>query len=119
VAFLPFDLVPTHAAASALGRALDRIEVLALCAALRHRCSLVAARQQIASSDRHLAFSTRITAQGDLVMEMDPGDPRLPRQPVLEDELRRASRAAKETATRPRACAAADTRAASAGPSVS
>jgi len=39
-----------------------------------------------------LAFCSRIGAQGDLILELDVGDPRLGDRIVLEEELQRASK---------------------------
>lgn len=91
-AYLPFLFIPSHAAANALGRRADRAAVLALKAILQHGKSLEVAHQQIRYGRHDLAFSSRITRNGDLVVELDLGDPRLCHRLVLEEELRRADR---------------------------
>jgi len=90
--FLPFLFLPTHAASRLIGRDRDKVAVLALQAILRSHRSLEVAHQQIRWREHHLAFSSRITAGGELVVELDVGDPRLEHRLVLEDELRGARR---------------------------
>ncbi len=94
-AYLPFLFVPSNAAANALGRNADRVAVLALKAILQHSKSLEVAHQQIRSGRHDLAFSSRVTKNGDLIMELDLGDPRLCHRLVLEEELRRAGRSVR------------------------
>jgi hypothetical protein len=89
---LPFLFLPTHAAARLVGRERDTVAVLALRAILRSHKNLEVAHQQIRYREHHLAFSSRITAGGDLVVELDVGDERLADRLVLEDELRGAGR---------------------------
>jgi len=89
-AFLPFKFLPTHAARAALGRELEAAAILALRAILRHHRSLEIAHQQISFRQVPLAFSSRITERGELVMDIDVGDPRLAGRLILEDELREA-----------------------------
>jgi hypothetical protein len=91
-AFLPFHVALSHAVAEKLGRRAERAAVLALRAILRNHRQLEVAHQQIQFGGHHLAFSSRITARGDLVIELDLGDPRLEGRIVLEDELRQATR---------------------------
>ena len=93
-AYLPFVLIPSHAARSLLGADLDKVGVLALRAILRHRKSLEVAHQQIRYRRHDLAFSSRIGSQGDLVLELDIGDPNLAGRLVLEEDLQRAARKA-------------------------
>ena len=89
-AYLPFVLIPSHAARHLLGADLDKVGVLALRAILRHRKSLEVAHQQIRYRRHDLAFSSRIRGRGDLVLELDIGDPRLEDRLILEEDLRRA-----------------------------
>jgi hypothetical protein len=91
-AYLPFLFIPSHAAANALGRNADRVAVLALKAILQHGKSVEVAHQQIHYGRHDLAFSSRVTKNGDLIMELDLGDPRLCNRLVLEEELRQAGR---------------------------
>lgn len=86
-AFLPFKIVPTHAARNAVGRDLDAVAVLALRAILRHNKSLEVAHQQIRYRHLHLAFSSRVTSNGDLIIDLDVGDPRLADRLILEHDL--------------------------------
>jgi hypothetical protein len=90
--FLPFLSVPSHAAARRIGRDRDKVAVLALRAILKTHKSLEVAHQQIRYGEHHLAFSSRITAAGELVVELDLGDGRLEERLVLEEELRAARR---------------------------
>jgi len=90
--FLPFLFLPSHAAQRLIGRDRDKVAVLALQAILRSHKSLEVAHQQIRYRGHHLAFSSRITAGGELVVELDVGDARLKDRLVLEEELRAAGR---------------------------
>jgi hypothetical protein len=92
VARLPFLVVPSHAVAALIGRELDTVAVLALKAILQNRRGLEVAHQQIRYRNHDLAFSSRIGRLGDLILELDVGDPRLGQRLVLEEDLRRASR---------------------------
>lgn len=91
-AFLPFLFLPSHAVVHSLGRRAERAAVLALRAILQHHRQLEVAHQQILYAGQHLAFSSRITARGELVIELDVGDPRLEGRIILEEELRQAGR---------------------------
>lgn len=90
--FLPFLFLSTHAAGRLLGRNAATVAALALKAILSHHKSLEVAHQQIRFGGHDYAFSSRITAQGELVIELDVGDPRLGGRIVLEEELRAATR---------------------------
>jgi hypothetical protein len=92
---LPFVFFLSHAAASLIGRDRDKVAQLALRAILKSHRTLEVAHQQIRYRGHHLAFSSRITAFGELVVEIDVGDPRLEERLVLEEELRSAGRAVK------------------------
>ena len=94
-AFLPILVIPTHAARRALGSNLQKVAVLAAKAIIRARKSLEVAHQQIRFAEHDLAFCSRIGAQGDLILELDVGDPRLGERIVLEEELQRASKRAR------------------------
>jgi hypothetical protein len=100
--FLPFIFVPSNAAARLLGRDSGEVAVLALRAILRNHKGLEVAHQQIRYRGHHLAFSSRITAGGELVVELDIGDARLEDRIVLEDELRSAGRRVKQARAVPR-----------------
>lgn len=91
-AFFPFHVLPTNAVTEKIGRRAERVAVLALRAVLQGHRQLEVAHQQILFGDHLLAFSSRITARGELVIELDIGDPRLAGRIILEDELKRATR---------------------------
>jgi hypothetical protein len=89
---LPIFVIPTLAARQALGSDLAKVAVLAMKAILRNRRGIEVAHQQIRYRKRDFAFSSRIGARGDLIIELDLGDPKLSDRIILEDELRRAAR---------------------------
>jgi hypothetical protein len=91
-AYLPYFLIPSPAVRKLLGPDLAKVGGLALKAILRHRRSLEVAHQQIRYRKHHLAFSSRITDGGELVLELDIGDERLSQRLILEEDLRRALR---------------------------
>ena len=94
-AFLPILVIPTHAARRALGSDVRKVAVLAAKAIICGRRSLEVAHQQIRFGEYDLAFCSRIGAQGDLILELDLGDPRLSDRIVLEEELRRAKKSVR------------------------
>ena len=97
-AFLPFVFFPSKAVVELLGKDLNDLRaaaVVALRVVLRHRKSLEVAHQQILWGGHHLAFSTRIGATGDLIVELDLGEASLSGCIVLEAELQKASKAAR------------------------
>lgn len=91
----PFPIIVYQSAAvrRLLGPALETVAGLALRALLTNRRSIEVAHQQITYRSHHLAFSSRIGNQGDLIIEMDVGDPRLAERVILEDDMRSAARA--------------------------
>ena len=94
-AFFPFGFYVSKAAGEALGAEAHRVAVLALRAILKHRKSLEVAHQQVRYAGRNFAFCSRITGSGQLVIELDAGDPRLSDVLILEDDLRKAERKVK------------------------
>jgi hypothetical protein len=94
-AHLPFIIVPSHSARAVLGANLPKAAVLALRAILINRKSLEVAHQQIRFGKHQLVFSSRIGSKGDLILELDLGDPRLRERLILENDLRRAEHAAR------------------------
>ncbi len=90
--FLPFLFLPSPAASRLLGSRAPNAALLALRAILAHKRSLEVAHQQIRFAGHDFAFSSRITASGDLVVDLDIGDPKFEDRIVLEDELRAATR---------------------------
>jgi hypothetical protein len=95
-AALPFLLVTTPALRKALGREVEKVAVLAAQALLRHRKTLEVAHQQVRYRKHMIAFSSRIGRHGDLILELDMGDPALGDRLVLEADLRRAELSARE-----------------------
>jgi hypothetical protein len=89
---LPIFVIPSPAARQALGSSLAEAAVLAMKAILRHRRGIEVAHQQIRYRKRDFAFSSRIGARGDLIIELDVGDPKLSDRIILEDDLRRAAK---------------------------
>jgi hypothetical protein len=89
---LPLLIVPSHAARSALGRDLKKVALLVVKAILQNCEAVEVAHQQVRYRKHDLAFSSRIGSQGDLILELDLGDPRLSHRIVLEADLRRAER---------------------------
>lgn len=78
-----------------MGSDLQKVAVLAAKAIIRRGKSLEVAHQQIRFADHDLAFCSRIGAKGDLILELDLGDPRLSDRIILEEELQRASKFAR------------------------
>jgi hypothetical protein len=89
---LPILVIPTHPVRHALGADLGKVAVLAVKAILRNRKGIEVAHQQIRYRRHDLAFSSRIGSHGDIILELDLGDPRLSHRLILEEDLRRASR---------------------------
>lgn len=89
-AYLPVLFIPSHAVAALLGADMEKVAILAVRAILQHRRGIEVAHQQIRYRKHHLAFSSRIGRYGDLVLELDIGDPRLSSRLILEDDLQRA-----------------------------
>jgi hypothetical protein len=94
-AFLPILVIATHAARRALGSDVRKVAILAAKAIVRNRRSLEVAHQQIRFGEHDLAFCSRVGKLGDLILELDIGDPRLGDRLVLEEELRRATSATR------------------------
>jgi hypothetical protein len=88
---LPIFVIPTPAARQALASDLGKVAVLAMKAILRNRRGIEVAHQQIRYRKRDFAFSSRIGARGDLIIELHLGDPKLSDRIILEDDLRRAA----------------------------
>ncbi len=94
--YLPFLFLSSHPLVEAVGGYVRKLAVLALRAVLQHRKGLEVAHQQIAFGEHHVAMSTRITSTGELVVELDIGDPRLLDRLILDDELRQAAWAGRQ-----------------------
>jgi hypothetical protein len=91
-ASLPILTTATPAARKLLGPELPKVAVLAVQAILRHRRGIEVAHQQIRYRKHHFAFSSRIGRHGDLILDLDVGDPALENRIVIEADLRRAER---------------------------
>jgi hypothetical protein len=84
---------PSVAARKAAGSDLARVARLALAAILENGQTLEIAYQQIVFGKTHFALSSRLGVRGQLILELDLGDPQLAGRVILEDDLRRAERA--------------------------
>ena len=73
-----------------LGRDLHKVAVMAMQALLRNRRGIEVALQQIDYRKRPIAFSSRIGQMGDLILELDIGNPALADRLFLEQDLRKA-----------------------------
>ena len=91
-ASLPLLMTATPAARALLGPNLPKVAVLAVQAILRHRRGIEVAHQQVRYGKHHFAFSSRIGREGDLILDLDVGDPALENRIVLEADLRRIER---------------------------
>jgi len=92
----PIFVYPSAEVRRSLGPDTDKVAALALRAALKNRRSLEIAHQQVVWRNRCFAFSSRIGIKGDLIVELDIGDPRLKDRVVLEDEFERAAKAGRD-----------------------
>jgi hypothetical protein len=93
---LPFIILPSNAVRNLLGRDVPKAALIALRAVLANRKSLEVAHQQVRYGKHRIACSSRVSRAGDLVVELDVGDPQLDNIVVLEADLRRAETAARE-----------------------
>lgn len=93
---LPVYVHASSAVRAALGAQLDKVALAAIRAILKNRGSVEVAFQQIEYRQNYLALSSRVTAGGDLVVEIDTGDPLLGQRLILEDEFQRAERQARD-----------------------
>lgn len=92
LANFPIVCGATPAAAARLGPALERVAIAAFKAMIKRHGRLEIAHQQISYLGHDLAFSSRISGAGDLIIEFDVGDPNLANRIVFEDDLRQAHR---------------------------
>ena len=97
---LPILVIPSHAARSALGHDLERVAVLAVKAILQKCQGIEVAHRQVRYRNHDLAFSSRIGSQGDLILDLDLGDPRLSHRIILEADLRCAERYQRSSSQR-------------------
>jgi len=91
----PSQLVfcPSVAVRKAAGPDLGKVARLALEAVLKNGGSLEIAHQQITYGKSHFALSSRIGSRGQLILELDIGNPALADRIILEHDLRWAERA--------------------------
>jgi hypothetical protein len=103
-ASLPILMTATPAVQKLLGPELPKVAVLAVQAILRQRRGIEIAHQQIRYRKHHVVFSSRIGRHGDLILDLDVGDPALENRIVIEADLRSAERAqaARHEQERPR-----------------
>lgn len=94
-AYFPIIYSASPAVVQRTGPELHRAVILAIRAILKHGRSLEVAHQQIHYQGHDLAFCSRISSQGDLIIELDVGDECLSGRIILEDELRTAERKAR------------------------
>lgn len=87
---LPFILVASPALRRALGPDLVKVAVMAMRVLLKQRRGVEIALQQIDYRKMPIAFSSRIGRLGDLILELDVGDPSLSGRVFVERELRQA-----------------------------
>jgi hypothetical protein len=97
VAALPILLTASPEVREMLGRDLRRVAVMAVQAMLRHGRGLEVALQQIDYRQKRIAFSSRIGRMGDLILELDVGNPTLGERIFLEADLRKAQAEAAKT----------------------
>ncbi len=91
-ASLPILMTASPAVKKLLGPELPKVAVLAVQAILRQRRGIEVAHQQIGSRKHHSAFSSRIGRHGDLILDIDVGNPALENRIVIEADLARAER---------------------------
>ena len=65
-----------------------------------HARHAIVAHQQIRFKGQNLAFCSRISGHGDLIIELDIGDERLSDRIILEEELRLSERKVRELSGR-------------------
>ncbi len=92
---LPFLIIASQPVRALLGPNLSKAALVAVRAILLHHKSLEVAHQQIRFGKHHLVFSSRIGSKGDLILEIDIGNPGLNDRVVFEDDLRHAEKAAR------------------------
>ena len=91
---LPISIHTSVALRNRLGSHADRVPALALREVLKNGRSLEIACQQFNFRSQLVVFSSRITAAGSLVIDLDLGDARLAGRVVLEEDLKKANRPA-------------------------
>jgi hypothetical protein len=95
-AFFPIIYSAPPAVVNRLGARLHQAAVMALKAMLRRHRALEVAHQQISYAGEQLAFSSRISPLGDLIIEFELGDARMAERVILEEDYRAAERKARK-----------------------
>jgi hypothetical protein len=91
----PFSCFPTPAVRAAVGPDIGGAAVAALRALLIAGHGFEIAHQQIRYGEHDLAFSCRVTENGELILDIDIGEPGLRDRIVLEADLRREAKRVK------------------------
>lgn len=94
-AHYPLIVRPSRAVRHALGPRVPEAGVAAYRAALLKNKGAEMAFMQIQFEGVPIAFSTKIGAEGDVIVELDEGVPSLSPRDLTEDELRRAEQQAR------------------------
>lgn len=100
VANFPFYVVVSPAAEVVVGKHRAHVAHLALRAMLAAGRGLEVAYQQIVFQGQDLAFASRVTPRGDLVVEIDLGSAHFRDRVVLSSELRKAAEEARSRGRR-------------------
>lgn len=93
---LTFYFHATPAVRKLFEKDVAKVAAAAIRAALRTARSAEVAHQQISYGGQHIAFSSRVSSAGDLVVELDIGDADLANRVILEGEYRAANRDARD-----------------------
>lgn len=84
---LPFVFHASHEARREIGAHLEEAAGQALRTLLKGRGTLEIAHQQFRFKGKQIAFSSKIGSEGDLIMILDLGDPRLADRVIPESAL--------------------------------
>lgn len=95
-ALLPFYVHASQPARELLGVHLEKAAIAAIRAVIKNQRGVEIAFQQINYAGRCLALSSRVTRAGDIVIDLDIGNPALDGHVILETEMIRAERKARE-----------------------
>jgi hypothetical protein len=94
--FFPIIYSAAPAVEQKIGPELHLGVLLALKAILKSHRTFEVAYQQIQFRGHNLAFCSRISSRGDLIIELDVGDESLTGRIILEEELRTAEHKARK-----------------------
>lgn len=100
---LPFLLISTPAARAAAGRDLHNVAVLAFREILGKRSHIEIAHLQVSYRKHCFAVSSRVGRHGDMIIEIDIGNPALEGRVIFDADLRSAElqQRAREREERP------------------